>query len=84
MNLLLNIIWLIFGGFIVVIGYILGAAAIIAGGGEAGSAIILGGQDAATKSFLQYSRTQESSADQAAISYLESTGQSGRDTSEEP
>jgi predicted Zn-dependent protease len=61
-----------------ILGYILGAAAIVAGGGQAGSAIILGAQDTATKSFLQYSRTQESSADQAAISYLESTGQSGR------
>lgn len=61
-----------------VVGMILGLAAMVAGGGEAGAAVILGSQDAATKSFLSYSRTQESSADQAAITYLNRTGQSGR------
>ncbi len=61
-----------------IVGMILGLAAMAAGGGQAGAAVVLGSQDAATKSFLQYSRTQESSADQAAITYLNRTGQSGR------
>jgi predicted Zn-dependent protease len=61
-----------------IVGMILGLAAMAAGGGEAGAAVVLGSQDAATKSFLSYSRTQESSADQAAITYLNRTGQSGR------
>ncbi|MCC3305975.1 M48 family metalloprotease [Sneathiella sp. HT1-7] len=61
-----------------IVGMILGVAAMVAGGGEAGAAVVLGSQDAATKSFLSYSRTQESSADQAAITYLNRTGQSGR------
>jgi len=61
-----------------IVGMILGLAAMVAGGGEAGAAVVLGSQDAATKSFLSYSRTQESSADQAAITYLNRTGQSGR------
>lgn len=53
---------------------LIGAAAIIAGGGGAGQAIIGGGQNVAAKSFLKYSRTQESAADQAAISYLDQIG----------
>ncbi|MDF2368282.1 M48 family metalloprotease [Sneathiella sp.] len=61
-----------------IVGMILGLAAMAAGGGQAGAAVVLGSQDAATKSFLSYSRTQESSADQAAITYLNRTGQSGR------
>ncbi len=61
-----------------IVGMILGLAAAAAGGGGAGAAVAIGSQDAATKSFLSYSRTQESSADQAAITYLNRTGQSGR------
>ncbi|GLQ07058.1 M48 family metalloprotease [Sneathiella chinensis] len=61
-----------------IIGYVLGAAAIVAGGGQGGAGIIAGSQAAAQKSFLKYNRTQESAADQAAIRYLESTGQSGK------
>ncbi len=61
-----------------IVGMILGLAAAVAGGGDAGMAMMMGSQDAATKSFLQYSRTQESSADQAAITYLDRTQQSGR------
>src|SRR5690606_27669992 len=61
-----------------IVGMILGLAAAVAGGGDAGMAMMMGSQDAATKSFLQYSRTQESSADQAAITYLVRTQQSGR------
>lgn len=60
-----------------ILGFLLGAVAVAAGGGGAGAAVIAGGSDAAAKSFLQYSRTQESSADQAAITYLDSVGESG-------
>lgn len=52
--------------------------AIASGNAGAGAAIAIGGQSAATRSFLQYSRTQESAADQAALRYLEATGQSAR------
>jgi len=57
--------------------YILGAAAIIAGGnGQAGSAIIGAGTSIATQSLNRYSQTQEQSADQAALGYLQSVGRS--------
>ncbi|SCA58049.1 Peptidase family M48 [Candidatus Terasakiella magnetica] len=54
-----------------ILGYILGGAAVLAGQPGAASAIVLGGQDMAMRSLLQYSRTEEGSADQAAVSYLE-------------
>ena len=57
---------------------ILGAAAIAAGGGEAGAAIMSMGQRAAIGRFLAFTRTQESSADQAGVSYLHRAGISGR------
>lgn len=53
----------------------LGAATVLGGQGEAGTAIILGGQQAATGSFLSYSRAQESSADQAAVEILSAAGE---------
>ena len=59
------------------LGAILGAAAIAAGSGDAGMALILGGQQIGTRTFLKYSRTQESAADQAGLTFLEKTGQSG-------
>lgn len=59
-------------------GLILGAAAIAMGGGDAGMAILLGSQEAAMRSVLAYSRTQEASADQAAIKFLDDSGQSGQ------
>ena len=40
--------------------------------------MILGGANVAQRSFLQYSRTQEGEADQAAMKLLEATGQSSR------
>ena len=55
---------------------LLGAGAIIAGQGEVGSAILGGGQALAQQSFLQFSRAQEQSADQAAVRLLAGTGQS--------
>ncbi|TNE34676.1 MAG: M48 family peptidase [Alphaproteobacteria bacterium] len=61
-----------------IIGMLLGGLAAAAGGAGAGAAVMLGSGDAATKSYLQYSRNQESSADQAAITFLDRTHQSGR------
>jgi len=59
------------------LGFILGGAATIATGrGDVGAAISAGGQSIAQRSFLRYSRTQESSADHAALKYLDSTKQS--------
>lgn len=55
---------------------VLGLLAIAAGAGEAGSALIASSQQFALLNFLQYSQVQESSADQAAVSFLDKTGQS--------
>lgn len=63
---------------ITILSMILGAAAIAAGAGEAGAAIFAGGQQAALGKFLAYSRTQESSADQAGASFLKKAGISGK------
>ena len=52
------------------------AAAAASGRGDVAAAIILGGTQLAQASLLQYSRTQESAADQAALRLLDSTGQS--------
>ena len=51
---------------------------VVAAGGlsDVGGAIIAGGKQMGVRNFLQYSRTQESSADAAAMRFLESTGQS--------
>jgi predicted Zn-dependent protease len=54
-----------------------GLAAMIAGAGDAGQAILMGGQQIAERTFLAFSRTQESSADQAGVRYLTATHQSG-------
>ncbi len=54
-----------------VLSTILGVAAIAAGAGQAGAAIFAGGQTIAQRGFLKYTRGQESSADQAAVTYLE-------------
>ena len=53
---------------------ILGIAAAAAGAGDAGAAIIAGGQHVAQRGFLKYTRGQESSADQAGLTYLETAG----------
>ena len=55
----------------------LGIAAIAAGAPDAGIAIIAGGQTVAQANFLKYSRIQEAAADQAALTFLEASGQSG-------
>lgn len=46
--------------------------------GDAGTAIAIGGQSIVQRSFLAYQQTEESSADQAAVAYLNATGQSIR------
>lgn len=60
------------------IGMAIGVAAMIAGAGEAGMGAIVLGQQAAQSQFLQFSRAQESTADQRAITYLNRTHQSGQ------
>lgn len=59
-----------------ILGIILGAAVSVAGRPDVGSALALGGQNVATRNLLQYSRTQEGSADAAAMRYLDATQQS--------
>lgn len=61
-----------------IITMVLGALAIAAGAGEAGMGIIAAGQQTAMGNFLAFSRTQESSADQAAVAYLHTAGVSGK------
>ena len=57
---------------------LLGAAAIAAGAGNAGAGILAAGQQAAMGKFLAYTRTQESSSDQAGASFLSKAGISGK------
>lgn len=61
-----------------ILSMVLGVAAMAAGAGDAGSAILMGGQQIAQRTFLSFSRTQESAADQAGARYLTATKQSGR------
>ncbi|MDF1687724.1 MAG: M48 family metalloprotease [Parvibaculaceae bacterium] len=61
-----------------IISLLLGVGAIIAGAGDVGAAVIAGGQTVAQRSILQYSRVQEAAADQAAITYLDRLGWSGK------
>ena len=57
---------------------ILGAAAILAGGGQAVGAIMGTGTAIAQQSLIRYSQSQEQSADQAAVRYLEAVGRSAQ------
>ncbi len=64
-----------------IIAMVLGAGIIASGEGQAGTAgaaVVLGGQDIAGRNLLKYTRGQEAAADQAAISYLDRTGQSSK------
>jgi len=57
--------------------YALGLGAALATGQPAlGAAVVAGGQDIALKGLLRYTRSQESAADQSAVSYLNATHQS--------
>jgi predicted Zn-dependent protease len=57
---------------------VLGALAIAAGAGDAAMGIMMAGQQAAMGKFLAFTRTQEASADQAAVKYLHGAGISGK------
>lgn len=59
-----------------IVSLLLGAAAIAAGAPDVGAAVLSGGMHIAQRQILAYNRTQEAAADQAAMSYLERTGQS--------
>jgi Putative Zn-dependent protease, contains TPR repeats len=61
-----------------ILAFILGTAAAAAGRPDVGSAVISGGQNVALRNFLQYSRTQEGSADAAAMKFLDQTKQSAQ------
>jgi predicted Zn-dependent protease len=61
-----------------IIAMVLGTAAMVAGAPEVGAAVMSGGQNVALRNFLQYTRTQEGSADAAAMRYLDATHQSAR------
>ena len=63
---------------IMLLSLLLGAAAMAAGSGDAGAGIMAAGQQAAMGKFLAFSRTQESSADQAGVRFLSIAGISGR------
>lgn len=52
------------------------AAAAGSGRGDVGTAVMMGGSQAALKNLFSFTRTQESAADQAALKYLNATGQS--------
>jgi predicted Zn-dependent protease len=56
----------------------LGIVAAMAGAGAGGAAIMASAPQFATLDMLRYTRTQEAAADQAAITFLERTGQSPR------
>ena len=68
-----------------VIATLLGAGAVVAGAttntdglAQSGAGIMSGGMEAARRSLLAYQRSEESTADRSAITYLERTGQSAR------
>ena len=57
---------------------VLGAATAVIGAPGLGTAIIAGGQQYAQAGLMRFSRGQEQSADQAALTYLDRAGLSGR------
>ncbi|MBF0268582.1 MAG: M48 family metallopeptidase [Alphaproteobacteria bacterium] len=62
-----------------IIATVLGVAAgVLSGRADVGTAVVMGGQDVALKNLLTFSRGQESSADQAGITYLNRTQQSAK------
>lgn len=56
----------------------LGILAMAAGAGQAGAVLVSGAGQFAQANFVRHTQVQESSADQAAVEYLEATGQSGK------
>jgi predicted Zn-dependent protease len=63
---------------IALLSMVLGLAAMAAGGGEAGAGILAAGQQAAMGKYLSFSRVQESTADAAALRYLNDAGITGK------
>jgi predicted Zn-dependent protease len=63
---------------ITILSMVLGLAAIAAGSGEAGAGIMAAGQQAATGSYLAFSRMQEASTDAAGASFLNAAGITGK------
>jgi len=61
-----------------IIAMVLGAAASIAGRGSGGGAAMLPAEGVAERAFMQYSVTQEASADHAAMTFLDTSGQSAK------
>lgn len=61
-----------------IVSMLVGVAALAAGGGDAGAAIMMSSSELAGRNFLAYSRTQESSADQAGLGFLNATHQSAK------
>lgn len=61
-----------------ILAVVLGMAAALAGRPDVGTAVMSGGQNVILRNILQYSRTQESAADSAAMLYLDRTRQSAR------
>jgi predicted Zn-dependent protease len=57
---------------------VLGAVAMVGGAGQAGMAIMSGGSAFAQRDLMMYSRTQESSADQAAVTFLDRIGKTSK------
>ena len=57
---------------------VLGALAIAAGAGDAAMGIMMAGQQAAMGKFLAFTRSQEATADAAAVKYLHGAGISGK------
>lgn len=56
----------------------LGVLALVGGAPDAGAALIAGSQQFAMGNYVRHTQVQESAADQAAMQYLEATGQSGQ------
>jgi predicted Zn-dependent protease len=63
---------------IMLLSMVLGIAAMAAGSGDAGAAIMSAGQTAAMGKYLAFSRSQEASADAAAVRFLNAAGVSGK------
>ena len=61
-----------------IIAMVAGVAATVAGRGSGGGAAMLGAAGVGERSFLQFSVTQEATADHAAMNYLDATHQSAR------
>lgn len=63
-------------GALAIASMVLGIGAAALGAPDVGMGIMTGGSQVAQRNFLAYSRSQESSADQAAATYLEQIGES--------